>query len=233
MCDVAQGRRTAGTSWCFMNVLTLHDGGRSKQDYCTMSYQIVSGQLNLSVSISLVIHLFIICSDLRLISYKTEAQENFLKMFKCLKTLCVGRIASRKVVAESDFYLEKKFQYSGRSSELWETEGCYQWLSSDKSWELHPCQHSSNKPLMIELWWLSIYSAQPVHALFPNSERLWSIEKHLISKSQFLRSSSKWHFYTQLLCVFCLIKMFCFKRQIEFNWIKIPFKSCCISLWLD
>ena len=69
MCDVAQGRRTAGTSWCFMNVLTLHDGGRSKQDYCTMSYQIVSGQLNLSVSISLVIHLLIICSDLRLTSY--------------------------------------------------------------------------------------------------------------------------------------------------------------------
>ena len=30
-------------------------------------------------------------------------------MFKCLKTLCVGRIASRKVVAESDFYLEKSF----------------------------------------------------------------------------------------------------------------------------
>ena len=69
MCDVAQGRRTAGTSWCFMNVLTLHDGGRSKQDYCTMSYQIVSGQLNLGVSISLVIHLLIICSDLRLTSY--------------------------------------------------------------------------------------------------------------------------------------------------------------------
>ena len=118
MCDVAQGRRTAGTSWCFMNVLTLHDGGRSKQDYCTMSYQIVSGQLNLGVSISLVIHLLIICSDLRLTSYITEAQENFLKMFKCLKTLCVGRIASRKVVAESDFYLEKKFQYSGHSTEL-------------------------------------------------------------------------------------------------------------------
>ena len=117
MCDVAQGRRTAGTSWCFMNVLTLHDGGRSKQDYCTMSYQIVSGQLNLSVSISLVIHLLIICSDLRLTSYITQAQEN-LKMFKCLKTLCVGRIVSRKVVAESDFYLEKKFQYSGHSTEL-------------------------------------------------------------------------------------------------------------------
>ena len=120
MCNVAQGRRTAGTSWCFMNVLTLHDGGRSKQDYCTMSYQIVSGQLNLSVSISLVIHLFIICSDLRLTSYNrgTRKFSKILFLFKCLKTLCVGRIASRKVVAESDFYLEKKFQYSGRSSEL-------------------------------------------------------------------------------------------------------------------
>ena len=78
-----------------------------------------------------------------------------------------------QLVAVSDFFWQKSFQFSGHKTELWETEGCYQWLSSDKSWELHPCQHSCNKPLMIELWWLSICSAQPVHALFPTSERLW------------------------------------------------------------
>ena len=169
---------SVGTSWCAAWMFWLCMMEDEVNKIIAPCHIKLCPATSFSVAQSLVIHVIIMRADRRLIlwpRHKTILWKTlyFWSVWTFSRWLLVElQVANRKVVAVSDFCC-KKFQFSGHRAELWETEGCYQWLSSDKSWELHPCQHSSNKPLMIELWWQSIYSAGPVHALFPSSERLW------------------------------------------------------------